>query len=470
MKKVFIKTYGCQMNERDSEAVAALLVARGYELSGSERDADVILLNTCSVRDLAEQKALNKMAAMAHLRRRKTGLVFGFLGCMAQSRGAALVELQPHVDLVVGTQKFHHLPEYLDQLLMDGKTLTPSLSRPTGEGARRAGEGRRKPIVDVGEEAGSESAVKDHMLGANGDRAVTAFVSIMQGCDMECSFCIVPQTRGTERSRSIPEIVEEVRRLADGGVKEVTLLGQIVTSYGRGVMHKKDGRSPFVQLLGAVHEVPGIERIRFTAPHPKGFGDDLVAAYRELPRLCSHAHLPVQSGSDRVLQLMKRGYNREWFLRIVEKLRAARPGIGITTDIIVGFPGETEEDCEATASLMRAADFEQGYIFKYSPRRDTPAAEMGAPVSEAEKKRRNQMLLEVLNELTLRKNRALVGSVVEILVEGRSEKAGRRMCGRTGANAIVVFDGSERHKGQVLKVRIERATTTTLYATPIIHL
>jgi tRNA-2-methylthio-N6-dimethylallyladenosine synthase len=447
MKKVFIKTYGCQMNQRDSEAVAALLTARGYALCRSEKDADVILLNTCSVRDFAEQKAINKMGSMAHLRKRKKDVVFGYLGCMAQSRGASLVELQPHVDLVVGTQKFHHLPVYLDQLLTE-----------------------KAPIVEVGDEPGSQSAVKEHLLGANGDRQVTAFVSIMQGCDMECSFCIVPQTRGDERSRSIPEIVEEVQRLADAGVKEVTLLGQIVTSYGRGVMRKKDGRSPFVQLLAAVHEVPGVERIRFTSPHPKGFGDDLVQAYRELPKLCDHAHLPVQSGSDRILRMMKRGYSREWFLNIVEKLRGARPGIGISTDVIVGFPGETVEDFDQTASLMREVEFDQAYVFKYSPRRDTPAAEMSEQVSESEKKRRNQVLLDILNEATLRKNKAAIGSIVEILVEGRSEKAGRRMFGRTSANNIVVFEGSERHKGHLLKVRVENATTTTLYATPVIHL
>jgi tRNA-2-methylthio-N6-dimethylallyladenosine synthase len=447
MKKVFIKTYGCQMNERDSEAIAAMLSERGYVLSRSERDADVILLNTCSVRDFAEQKAINKMGSLAHLKRRKSGVVFGYLGCMAQSRGASLLELQPHVDLVVGTQKFHHLPEYLDRLVNKGA-----------------------PIVDIAEELGSESAVKDHLIGTNGDRQVTAFVSIMQGCDMECSFCIVPQTRGDERSRPIAEIVEEVRRLVDTGVKEVTLLGQIVTSYGRGVIRKKNGRSPFVQLLEAVHEVPGLERLRFTSPHPKGFGDDLVQAYRELPKLCSHAHLPVQSGSDRILKLMKRGYSREWFLNVVNKLRAARTGMAISTDVIVGFPAETAEDFEATASLLREVEFDQAYIFKYSPRRETPAAEMGEQVTETEKKRRNQVLLEILNETKLRRNQAVIGQEMEILVEGRSEKGGRRMFGRTSSNEIVVFDGSERHKGQLLPVRIEDATMTTLYATPVLHL
>ncbi len=375
MKTVYIKTYGCQMNERDSEAVAAMLRARGYAISPSEREADVILLNTCSVRDLAEQKAIGKMTALAHLKRRKPDLVLGYLGCMAQSRGGALAEKQPAVDLVVGTQRFHHVPDYLDQIFTHRRAEADSYDE------------ELKAIVDVAEEPGSESTIKDHVLCANGNGQVTAFVSIMQGCDMYCSFCIVPYTRGSERSRPIAEIVEEVRHLVGQGVKEVTLLGQIVTSYGRKDIHKKDGKSAFVQLLEAVHEVKGLERIRFTSPHPKGFGDDLVEAYRDLPKLCEHAHLPVQSGSNRLLKAMNRGYSREWYLRILDKLREAQPDIAISTDVIVGFPGETEEDFEQTVSLMRAVEFDQAYIFKYSPRRDTPAAELPGQLSDEEKER-----------------------------------------------------------------------------------
>jgi len=369
------------------------------------------------------------------------------MGCMAQSRGAALVNKQAAVDLVVGTQRFHHVPEYLDRILAN----------------------KRSHIVDIAEEAHSESTIRDHLLGTNGDRQVTAFVSIMQGCDMYCTFCIVPYTRGSERSRPIAEIVEEVERLVAHGVKEVTLLGQIVTSYGRQNIRKKNGKSAFVQLLEAVHEVQGLERIRFTSPHPKGFGDDLVQAYRDLPKLCEHAHLPVQSGSNRMLKAMNRGYSREWFVNIVEKLRAARPDMAVSTDIIVGFPGETEEDFEQTASLMRDVDFDQAYIFKYSKRRDTPAAEMPEQLSDEVKEERNQIVLQILNERLLRKNQALVGQTMEILVEGRSEKAGRRMLGRTRTNKIVVFDGSERHKGELLPVRIERATIAALYGDPAIH-
>jgi tRNA-2-methylthio-N6-dimethylallyladenosine synthase len=447
MKRVYIKTYGCQMNERDSEAVAAMLRARGYDIAPSETDADVVLLNTCSVRDVAERKAMGKMDVLAYRKERKPGLVLGYMGCMAQSRGASLAGKQPAVNLVVGTQRFHHVPEYLDEIFA----------------------GRGEAIVDVAEESGSESTIKDHVLGTNGDRPVAGFVSIMQGCEMYCTFCIVPYTRGSERSRPIAEIVGEVQRLVDQGVKEVTLLGQIVTSYGRKEIRKKNGKSAFVQLLEATHEIRGLERIRFTAPHPKGFGDDLVQAYVDLPKLCEHAHLPVQSGSNRILKAMNRGYTREWYLRIVDKLRAAQPKIAISTDIIAGFPGETEEDFEQTASLMRDVQFDQAYIFKYSKRQDTPAADMPDQVSEREKERRNQALLGILNSGMARMHQKLVGQMVEILVEGRSEKAGKRMFGRTRTNRIVFFDGSERHKGELLPVRIERATTITLYGDIAIH-
>jgi tRNA-2-methylthio-N6-dimethylallyladenosine synthase len=447
MKRVYIKTYGCQMNERDSEAVAAMLRERGYEIAPSEAGADVVLLNTCSVRDLAERKAMGKMDVLAYRKQRKPELVLGYMGCMAQSRGASLAEKQSAVNLVVGTQRFHRVPEYLDRIFA----------------------GHDGAIVDVVEEQGSESTIKDHLLGTNGDRPVVGFVSVMQGCEMYCSFCIVPYTRGAERSRPMAEIVEEVRRLVDHGVKEVTLLGQIITNYGRKDMRKRNGNSAFVQLLEAVNEVKGLERIRFTAPHPKGFGDDLVQAYVDLPKLCEHAHLPVQSGYNRILKAMNRGYTREWYLRIVDKLRTAQPKIGISTDIIAGFPGETEQDHEETASLMRDVQFDQAYIFKYSKRHDTPAADMADQVSEREKERRNQALLEILNSGMARANQKLVGQTVEILVEGRSEKVGRRMFGRTRTNRLVFFDGSERHKGELLPVRIERASTIALYGDPAIH-
>jgi tRNA-2-methylthio-N6-dimethylallyladenosine synthase len=447
MPSVFIKTYGCQMNERDSEAVAAQLVAKGYTLVGSEAMADVVLLNTCSVRDLAEQKAINKMKNLVGTARKdRRSQVVGFMGCMAQSRGKELIDQLPDVDLVLGTQKFHRAAEYLDELL----------------------SGRREKIVDVAAEAGSESTIREHLLNGSARKSATAFVSIMQGCNQYCTFCIVPYTRGEERSRSIEEIVAECRQLISQGVREITLLGQIVTSYGKREIPVRDGKSAFVQLLEAVHEIDGVERIRFTSPHPKGYGDDLVEAYARLPKLCESAHIPLQSGSDRLLKLMHRGYMRDRFVTIVEKLRRARSGIGITTDIIVGFPGETEEDFEQTLSAARQVEFDNAFIFKYSPRRDTPAAEMPDQVPQEIREERNHRLLDLVNEIAARKYDKFIGQTVQILVEGASRKNSQRMAGRTRCNKIVVFDGGERHRGELMDVKIERAGSFTLYGDPAI--
>jgi tRNA-2-methylthio-N6-dimethylallyladenosine synthase len=457
MPSVYIRTYGCQMNERDSEAVAAQLVEKGYTLAASEHVADVILLNTCSVRDMAEQKALNKMTVLAgETRRHRPDVVLGFMGCMAQSRGQELIDRLPDVDLVIGTQKFHRTSDYLDDLLA----------------------GRRDKIVDVEEEKGSEAAIKEHLLygrrGADGGQKpapppqATAYVSIMQGCNQYCTFCIVPYTRGEERSRAIPDIVAECRELAARGVKEITLLGQIVTSYGRREVAVKDGKSAFVQLLEAVNGIEGLERIRFASPHPKGYGDDLVEAFGRLDKLCESAHLPVQSGSNRILKRMHRGYTRERFLEIIAKLRSVQPDIGISTDIIAGFPGETEADFEETLSLVREAKFDQAYCFKYSPRRDTPAASMPEPVPQGEIEERHARLFDVVNEVGKTRNREYVGRRVEVLVEGPSRKRPERFEGRTRTNKIVVFEGNERHRGQLLGVKITKAASFTLYGDPAI--
>jgi tRNA-2-methylthio-N6-dimethylallyladenosine synthase len=443
MPSVFIKTYGCQMNERDSEAVAAQLIARGYSLAPSETTADVVLLNTCSVRDAAERKALGKMRALAAgFRRRRPEVVLGFMGCMAQSQGSELLDKLPDLDLVIGTQKFHRAGDYLDEIL----------------------SGRREKICETGAEKGSEATIRDHVLnGASKRKAVTAFVSIMQGCNQHCTFCIVPHTRGEERSRSIPDLVTECSELARQGVKEITLLGQIVTSYGKREIGARDGKSAFVQLLEAVHEIEGIERIRFTSPHPKGYGDDLVEAYERLPKLCESAHLPVQSGSDRVLKLMHRGYTRERVLEILRKLRRTQPRIGITTDLIVGFPGETDEDFDQTLSLVQEASFDNAFVFKYSSRKDTLAANMPGQLPQEVIEERHALLLSLVNEIGLEKLRRLVGQRMQLLVEGPSRKNALRLEGRTRCNKIVVFEGSERHHGQLLDVKIREASTFTLY-------
>jgi tRNA-2-methylthio-N6-dimethylallyladenosine synthase len=450
MPKFFIKTYGCQMNERDSEQVAHSLIARGYERTDSEQEADVVLLNTCSVRDMADQKALGKMGMLGRIANERPDVVFGFLGCMAQARGASLLKNLPHVDLVVGTQKFHRVADYVDDALE--RKLTRAMDDP------------RFSIVDVDEEPGSQSTIRHQQLAP---KQATAFVSIMQGCNMHCTFCIVPQTRGAERSRTIEQIVAEVRELVSRGVKEVTLLGQIVNLYGRHQFPKIGNKSPFVQLLDAVHEIEGLQRLRFTSPHPIGFREDLIDAYGRLPKLVDHLHLPVQSGSNRILKAMHRTYTAGKYADLVRQVRDARKGIAITTDIIVGFPGETEGDFNQTRALVEEIKFDNTFVFRYSPRRDTPAAGMADQVDERIKERRNHHLLEIVNESARRINERLVGRTLEVLCEGPSKTNRSRLMGRTRTNKIVLFEGPEEFVGVLVDVRIERATGFSLYGTPV---
>src|SRR5213075_888942 len=470
MPKFFIKTYGCQMNERDSEQVAHSLLARGYERVSKESEADVVLLNTCSVRDTADQKALGKMGMLGRLAKERPNVVFGFLGCMAQARGGELLKGLPHVDLVVGTQKFHCVAEYVDELIKkkNGRARSPGAPH-------RAMDDLRFSIVDIEEEASSQSTIRDQQLTL---RQATAFVSVMQGCNMHCTFCIVPQTRGAERSRSISEILSEVRDLVWRGVKEVTLLGQIVNLYGRHEFPKVDNKSPLVQLLEGVHQVEGLERLRFTSPHPIGFRDDLIDAISRLPKLAEHVHLPLQTGSNRILKAMHRAYTVEKYLDLVRRIRRARDGIAITTDIIVGFPGETEDDYKQTRDLVEEIEFDNAFVFRYSPRRDTPAAEMPDQIDERLKEERNQDLLEIVNKSNRRILERLVGSHVEVLCEGPSKTNGARLMGRTRTNKIVVFPPSPKRQpmgesddlvGELLNVRIERANGFSLYGMPLLE-
>ncbi|MCB1096950.1 MAG: tRNA (N6-isopentenyl adenosine(37)-C2)-methylthiotransferase MiaB [Verrucomicrobiae bacterium] len=456
MFKVFIKTYGCQMNERDSEQVSQMFLdKRGYAVTSEESDADVILINTCSVRDQAEQKALGKMGILGRLRARKPHVVYGFLGCMAQSRGEELLQAVPHLDLVAGTQKYHKVVDYVDDILQR------RLQRQMDE--------VRYSIVDVAEEEDSQNTIRDHKLKEN---QATAFVSIMQGCNMKCTFCIVPYTRGGERARPIADIVAEVRTLADRGVREVTLLGQIVNLYGRHEFPRVDDKSPFVQLLEAIHEIDGIKRIRFTSPHPIGYKADLIEAFRYLPKLASHVHFPLQSGSDRILRAMHRPYKAEKFVEICDQMKAARPDIAISTDIIVGFPGETEEDYLETKRIVERVDFHNAFVFRYSKRRNTPAAEMPdkIQVPERVKEERNQDLLTLVNQLASEKNNALVGQKVEILCEGASKTNSERLSGRTMQNKIVIIEGDpQRLTGEIFDVLVTESTGYTLYGDPVLH-
>ncbi|HEY2615450.1 MAG TPA: radical SAM protein [Chthoniobacterales bacterium] len=493
MPKFFIKTYGCQMNERDSEQVAHSLVARGYERVSCETEADVVLLNTCSVRDMAEQKALGKMGMLGRMAKGRPETVFGFLGCMAQARGAELLKQIPHLDLVVGTQKFHRVGDYIDDLVARKRaTLAAVVER-----SLNRMEDLRFSIVDVEEEIGSQSTIRDQSLAP---KQATAFVSIMQGCNMHCTFCIVPRTRGVERSRTIAEIVSEVRALVADGIKEVTLLGQIVNLYGRHEFPavgsarvpravsdilsdppreapqnaeasaqnvRATRKSPFVQLLEAVSAIDGLERLRFTSPHPIGFRDDLIDAMSRLPKLAEHVHLPLQSGSNRILKAMHRIYTAEKYAQLVGKIRAARPGIAITTDIIVGFPGETESDYKATRDLVERLQFDNGFIFRYSPRRETPAATMLDQIDESVKEARNQDLLGIINASARCANERLVGTHVEVLCEGPSKTNPARLMGRTRTNKVVVFEAEENRIGKIFDVAIERANGFSLYGQPI---
>ncbi len=431
------------MNERDSEAVAAMLRSRGYRIVNSEDQCDVLLLNTCSVRDAAEQKAIGKAANVLNKRKKNPDFVLGILGCMAQNRGASLLDQLPDVVLIVGTQKFHRVPDYLDNL----------------RAAKDSGVPIGETIIDTEEEVGSQNTIRDHIEPE--EKQVSAFVSIQQGCNMDCAFCIVPKTRGDERSRPMEDIVSETRTLVEKGVKEITLLGQIVTSYGRRDYPHTNGITPFVQLLEKIHAIDGLERIRFTSPHPRGFKDDLVQAYGRLPKLCEYVHLPLQSGSTNILKAMNRPYTRERYFEIIEALRKVKPDMYFSTDVIVGFPGETDQDFEDTRALFETANYDMAYVFKYSIRTGTPAALL-PQVAEDIKEQRNQVLLSILEANSVRRNAALIGKTEEVLVEGL-DKTGRLYTGRTRGNRVAIFAAAPRLIGSLVPLKITRASVSTLY-------
>jgi len=436
MPSVYIKTYGCQMNERDSEAVAAQLVAKGYTLAPSEAMADVILLNTCSVRDLAEQKALNKMVnVIAETRRNRPGAVLGFMGCMAQSRGQELIDRLPDVDLVLGTQKFHRAADYLDELIA----------------------GRREKIVDVAAEQGSEATIREHLLygntASNGDGhrpplQVAAFVSIMQGCNQYCTFCIVPYTRGEERSRTIPDIVAECRQLVSQGVKEITLLGQIVDRYGK----ERPDYPSLAGLLRELNEIEGVERLRFLTSHPNWLNDDLLDAVAELPRVMPHLEVPAQAGDDQVLANMRRGYTNDDYRRLVDRIRQRIPNASIATDIIVGFPGEGEAQFKKTYDLLADLKLDVAHLARYSPRPGTVAdRHMPDDVPDEEKWSRFRQLEDLQEAILTEKHAAYLGQTFPILFENKVKKRWR---GRTPTNKLVFVESDDSLSGQIRPVKI----------------
>ena len=369
-----------------------------------------------------------------------------------RSRGEEL--LDRGADLVIGTQKYHRVADYVEEIF-------------TARTEARMDD-LRTSIVDTDEELNSQNTIRD---GAANDGSVTAFVSIMQGCNMKCSFCIVPYTRGKERGRPIHEIVDEVKKLADNGIREVTLLGQIVNLYGRHEFPVVDGKSPFVQLLEQVAKVDGIERVRFTSPHPVGYKQDLIDAFGYIPELAEHVHFPLQSGSDKVLRAMRRPYKASKFIELVERMREVCPDIAVSTDIIVGFPGEGDAEYAETRALCEKVRFDNAYVFRYSKRRGTPAAEIdeSLQLSEQVKVDRNQDLLKLIDQIGAEKNQSLVETKQEVLCEGLSKRRNDRLSGRTRTNRIVIFNGNpDRLTGKLFDVEIERTTGHVLYGTPII--
>jgi len=412
MAKLFLRTFGCQMNEYDSEKIADVLrAAQGVERSERPEDADIIVFNTCSVREKAEQKVFADLGRVRHLKRKNPALMIAVGGCVASQEGAAIVKRAPFVDVVFGPQTLHRLPELLAK------------RRATGE-----------PQVDI-----SFPLIEkfDHLPPARVQGA-QAFVSIMEGCSKYCSFCVVPYTRGEEMSRPFDDVIGEIAGLAAQGVKEVTLLGQNVNAW-RGEIDA--GAADFAELLAFVAEIDGIERIRYTTSHPREFTQRLVDAHAALPKLAPHVHLPVQSGSDRVLAAMKRGYTALEYRSIARRLRKACPQVSLSSDFIVGFPGESEADFEATLKLARELDFDGSFSFIYSPRPGTPAAELNDEVTKEEKQERLQRLQAQLDAQASALSERMVGTTQRVLVEGRSRRRPGELAGRTANNRVVNFPG-----------------------------
>lgn len=411
------------MNAADSERMKGILEGGGYAFVNDECKADIILFNTCSVRQLAEEKVWSKLGAM------RRGKILGVVGCMAQQYGDKIFKKAPNVDLVCGTYRFHKIGELLE----------------------KAAAGKR--VVDV---ECMEGDLGSNGIGRRSDK-ICAFVPISRGCNNKCSYCIVPHVRGPERNRSLSEIVDEVKSLGQNGYKEITLLGQNVNSY-------KDDRYDFVNLLEELNKINDIERIRFITSHPKDTGLNLFKTIGELSKICESVHLPVQSGSDRILKKMNRGYNKEHYLELIKKLREIVPGVSISTDIIVGFPGETDEDYEDTYNLVKETEFDGAFVFKYSTRPGTTAEKFKDDVAIDKKRERNQKLLKLLDEIGLKKNKLLNNKVLEVLVGGISKNNKNRLMGKTRTNKIVVFEAADNINllGRIVHVKIIDVSPHTL--------
>ncbi|MEE8150543.1 MAG: tRNA (N6-isopentenyl adenosine(37)-C2)-methylthiotransferase MiaB [Nitrosomonadaceae bacterium] len=443
VKKLYIKTFGCQMNEYDSEKIADLLHAtQGMEQTDNPNDADMILFNTCSVREKAQEKVFHDLGRVRSLKRANPDLLIGVGGCVASQEGATIIKRAPYVDVVFGPQTLHRLPQLIEARKITGQSQVDITF----------------PEIEKFDQL-PESLIQ--LEGRTG--RVSAFVSIMEGCSKYCSFCVVPYTRGEEVSRPLSDVLVEVTRLVDQGIKEVTLLGQNVNAY-RGLM--EDGAecdvADLALLLEYINEIPGIERIRYTTSHPREFTVRLIETYEKLPKLVSHVHLPVQSGSDRILAAMKRGYTTLEYKSIVRKLRAVRPDISLTSDFIIGFPGETEADFEATMKLIEEVNFDDSFSFIYSPRPGTPAAEMSDNTPHEIKQDRLQRIQERIQRQAQAVSQRMVGTTQHILVEGISKKNPSELCGRTDNNRMVNFAGDFDVTGHFIGVEITAALSHSL--------
>lgn len=434
MKRLYIQTHGCQMNQHDSERIVQLMREAGYGLTDAPENADLLLLNTCSVRDKAEQKVYSALGRWRELKEKNRGIIIGVGGCVAQQEGEALLRRVSYLDLVFGTHNIHKLPQMVEAVEKLG-------SRPVEIDFYR------------------EPSYMEDLHARSEVQGPKAFVTIMEGCNKVCSFCIVPYTRGREISRSSDRIVSEIHDLVRQGIKEVMLLGQNVNSYGKTSAEELS----FPALLARINDLDGVERIRFTTSHPQDLSPELIEAYALLEKLCEHLHLPVQSGSDDVLRRMRRGYTREEYLKRIQKLRDRCPDVALTTDIIVGTPGETEREFEQTLEILGEVEYDELFAFTYSPRPHTAAARMYPDdVPMEAKKIRLKAVQDLQSEISLRKNRAKIGTLEQILVEGRSRLAAGQIMGRTRSNKIVNVMGGDELLGEMIQVRITAASANSL--------
>jgi tRNA-2-methylthio-N6-dimethylallyladenosine synthase len=427
------------MNERDSEAAAAMFSKRGHEIVDHESQADVLIFNTCSVRDQAERKAVGKIGFMKKLKKERPELIIGVMGCMAQNRGEDLFKELPHLDFVLGTGQLHRLPDIVDSIHADQRAQVA--------------------LLDPGSEVLTG-------LGEHYNNSIFASIAITRGCNRYCSYCIVPYVRGREISRSIEDIAAETRELVADGTREILLLGQNVAAFGLGgdINPPPPDHSPFADLLEELCKIDGLKRLRFTSPYPSYFNDKLIRTITAQPKICRSIHLPLQSGSDRILKAMNRHYTAAQYLEIIDKIRAAAPDVAFSTDIIVGFPGETDEDFAATRELMNRVGYDMAYIFRYSPRQGTVAAKLSDDISQEIKEERNQILLKDLEERTAAANRKLIGSVQEVLVEGVSKRNTERWSGKSTTAKTVIFEPApDTAVGDLVKVRINRVSAVSLF-------